>query len=615
MQTADRPPQLFRLPDGRGPLAALWRTALRPLVERAVGLRGLQQLYEGACGDERGGGFWTRVLRHSGMRLHCAGEELRSAVGDQGVVVVANHPFGGPEAIALGALLEEVRPDVRFLANRLLRRVPELEERIFDADVFDERGAVASNAASMREAIRWVRAGHVLVVFPAGEVSHWRRDLGAVADPDWDVSVGGLIRLAHAPVVPVYFEGSNGPAFSAAGMVHPLLRTALLPRALLRRRGRTIRLRVGSPIETDRVNDCPSNAALAAFLRVRTYALADAPADAARRAPGAAVPIADPGPSGAVLAELSALPAERTLAQQGTLRVVLADADEIPNGLLEIGRLREVAFRAVHEGVGRARDLDRFDESYQHLIVWDDRAGRIAGCYRMGATDRILAQRGRSGLYTASLFDIERGLLDELSPALELGRSFVHPDYQKHFAPLMLLWKGIGAYVAQRPQYRYLFGPVSISASYRPNSRQLLTQYLERRHGAPALSASVRPRRPVRTSQKPRWQPGEFDAAFRDVADVDAVLRDLQPDGAGTPVLIRQYLKLNARFLGFSADPSFGDVVDGLVLCDLTQLEPRIAARYLGADGAATFLAHHRLTLEARRPRSPLPPRGNTRAS
>ena len=615
MESTGPPPQLFRLPDGRGSLGALWRVALRPLVERAAGLRGLQQLYERACGDERGGGFWTRVLRQSGMRLERGGEDLRRAVGDRGAVVVANHPFGGPEAIALGALLEAVRPDVRFLANHLLRRLPELEERIFDADVFDQRGAVASNAASMREAIRWVRAGHVLVVFPAGEVSHWRRDLGAVADPDWDASVGGLIRLAHAPVVPVHFEGSNGPVFSAAGMVHPLLRTALLPRALLRRRGRTIRLRVGSSIATDRVNDCPTNAALSAFLRVRTYALADAPAGAVRRAPGAAVPVADPGRSEAVHAELAALPAERTLARQGTLRVVLADAAEIPSGLLEIGRLREVAFRAVREGSGHARDLDRFDESYQHLIVWDDRAGRIAGCYRMGATDRILAQRGRSGLYTASLFDIERGLLDELSPALELGRSFVHPDYQRHFAPLMLLWKGIGAYVAERPQYRYLFGPVSISASYLPNSRQLLTQYLERRHGAPALSASVRPLRPVRASRKPRWRAAEFDAAFRDLADVDAVLRELQPDGAATPVLIRQYLKLGARFLGFSTDPSFGDVVDGLVLCDLTQLEPRIAARYLGADGAASFLAHHRLSLEARRPRSPLVPRGSTRAS
>lgn len=615
MNTSDRPPQPFQLPDGRGPLAALWRAALRPLVEHAVGLRGLRQLYERARADERGGGFWSRVLRQSGMRLECSGQELGRVVGDRGVVVVANHPFGGPEAIALGALLEQVRPDVRFLANRLLRRVPELAERIFDADVFGEPGAVASNAAAVRNAIRWVRAGHVLVVFPAGEVSHWRRDLRAVADPEWDASVGGLIRLARAPVVPVHFEGSNGAVFSAAGMIHPLLRTALLPRALLRRRRQAVRLRVGGSIETGRVHDCPSNAALAAFLRVRTYALADEPAGAAKRAPGAAVPVAAAGPSDAVRAELAALPAERTLARQAALRVVLAEASEIPSGLLEIGRLREVAFRAVHEGVGRARDIDRFDETYQHLIVWDDQAERIAGCYRMGATDRILAQRGRSGLYTASLFDIERGLLDELGPALELGRSFVHQDYQKHFAPLMLLWRGIGAYVAQQPQYRYLFGPVSISASYRTTSRRLLTRYLERRHGAPALAARVRPRRPVRTSTNPRWQPAEFDAAFRDLADVDAVLRDLQPDGATTPVLIRQYLKLNARFLGFSADPSFGDVVDGLVLCDLTQLEPRIATRYLGADGAATFLTHHRLSLEARRTQSPMSPRGSNRAS
>ncbi len=590
----------FQLPDLRGPLNGPWRTLARPACESLLGLHGLQRIYEGAVDDQRDIGFWDRVLTQMRTPVDINLEDLHRAIGDGGAIIVANHPFGAPEAVALGALLERIRPDSRFLANRLIARIPELREKIFEADVFEGDGAVERNAASMRDALRWVRQGHVLAIFPAGEVSHWRNDLRAVADPDWHESVGGLIRLAKAPVVPVHIEGSNGALFSLAGLLHPRLRTALLPWSVIRRKGRAIRMRAGRAIPVERIARFESNDDLVSYLRVRTYVLADAVRRANEPVVPPAAPVADERPAASIRAEIEALPADRTLVRHGVFRVLVAEADEIPNALLEIGRLREVAFRALDEGVGQARDLDEFDATYQHLIVWDDDADRIAGCYRIGPTDRILEQSGVKGLYTYTLFDFDRTLIEQISPALELGRSFVHPDYQKHFAPLMLLWKGIGAFAVRHPRYRYLFGPVSISASYASMSKLLLTQFLSRNHHLPALAAAIQPRRPIRLREPRLWRSRDFSTVVRDLGDVDAIMGELEADGKTTPVLVRQYLKLNAVLLGFNTDPLFGDVVDGLMLCDLTTLDPRVAVRYMGETGAAAYLAHHGITL--RRP-------------
>jgi hypothetical protein len=298
----------------------------------------------------------------------------------------------------------------------------------------------------------------------------------------------------------------------------------------------------------------------------------------------------------ALAKDVAALQPDRLLVESGRLRVYCAPASELPHLLPEIGRLREVTFRAVGEGTGLETDLDRFDEYYRHLFLWDVERRRVAGAYRLGMTSEILPAHGASGLYTRTLFRFDDRLLDEIGPALELGRSFVGEDYQRWFSPLLALWRGIGAFVARHPECRRVFGAVTISSRYDTLSRQLLVRFLSaaaRRHRAARL---VQPLRPLEAS--PAHAAVLETAAVTTLEGVSGLMAAIEPDGEGVPVLVRQYLNLNARLLAFSLDPSFGDALDGLMLADLVDVPRAMLDRLMGRDRAAAFLAHHRPNAE-----------------
>jgi putative hemolysin len=185
------------------------------------------------------------------------------------------------------------------------------------------------------------------------------------------------------------------------------------------------------------------------------------------------------------------------------------------------------------------------------------------------------------------LFEYGPELVVRLSPALELGRSFVRAEYQRNHQALLLLWRGIGAFVARNPQYRVLFGPVSVSATYCDASHALLASFLEQNHFDASLARLVTPKHPRQATTTPSI------AIPTDANEADRLIARLEPDGKGMPVLLRQYLKLNARALAFSVDPAFGHVVDALMTVDLPSVDRRVLRRYLGHDGAAQYLAHH----------------------
>ena len=309
-------------------------------------------------------------------------------------------------------------------------------------------------------------------------------------------------------------------------------------------------------------------------------------------------PIAPPVPPSLLRAEIEALPAEQRLVQSGQYRVQYAQARQIPWCLQEIGRLRELTFRQAGEGTGKASDIDLFDAYYLHLFLWDGEANAIVGAYRMGLADEILARYGKRGLYTQSLFRYGLRLLETLNPAIELGRSFVRSEYQKSFSALLLLWRGIGQFIVRAPQYAVLFGPVSISNSYAPVSRQLMVEYLRANRIEAKLARHVKPRRPFR-AERPKVSSEVAD--LRDVEDLSRVIAQIEHDNKGIPILLKQYLKLGGRLLGFSSDDQFSDSLDGLIVVDLRASKPRVLARYLGEAGAATFFAHHTSAPDLRR--------------
>ncbi len=293
-------------------------------------------------------------------------------------------------------------------------------------------------------------------------------------------------------------------------------------------------------------------------------------------------PIADGANQSHVRREIESLRRHNALlATQGGLEAFLATADTIPAVLHDIGRLREICFRAVGEGTGRPLDLDRFDHTYLHVFLWDSSRHRVAGAYRLGPTDLLLAEYGPSGLYCSTLFDFEQPFLDHLTPGLELGRSFIAGDYQRSMGALHALWKGVGRFVARAPRYARLFGPVSISKTYTPISRNLMVGFLREKRKDPSLSALVRPTRPFEPEL-----PGGISPRLEDIKQVSARVSEVEPDGKGVPVLLRHYLKLNATLLEFNVDPQFSNCLDALLMVDLRRAPAAMVRRYLGPDAA-----------------------------
>jgi putative hemolysin len=307
-------------------------------------------------------------------------------------------------------------------------------------------------------------------------------------------------------------------------------------------------------------------------------------------------------PATVVKAEVDALGEDERLVESGPLKLYCTHARKIPCTLQELGRLREIAFRAVGEGTGKSSDIDLYDAYYMHLFAWDARNEVVVGAYRLGLTDQILARYGKRGLYTQTLFKYGGALLEVLNPAIELGRSFVRVEYQRDFAPLLLLWRGIGEFVVRSPRYAVLFGAVSISNAYEQASRELIVSYLTASRIEPELARHVQPRRPLRSARNVPPTAAEV-RHLENIADLSRLVADIERDHKGVPVLLRQYLKCGGRLLGFSLDERFAGVLDALIMADLRNADPRILARYMGGAGAATFLAHHAATAR----RSPRP--------
>ena len=426
--------------------------ASRPILERALRFPAMNAIYQEVHrreDDPRH--FSDKVLTALGVDLDLVDRQLEHIPAQGPVVLVANHPYGGIEGLILCSILRRRRPDAKLLANSLLSMIPELRDSFFFVDPFEGQGAVRRNLHATRNAMRWVADGHLLGVFPAGEVSHLRLRKRAVIDPPWHLAAARILQKTGATAVPVFFDGRNSRLFQAAGLVHPRLRTVMLPTEMLRKRKAPIRIRIGSPIPAERMRRFDDPANLTDYLRVRTYLLKP---DRKRTAPpphatAADRPIIDPVPADQIIDALAGLPREHLLLRQGVFDVLYSAKPHPPALMREVGRLREQTFRLVGEGTGLELDVDRFDDDYLQLLVWNREKHELVGGYRMGPTDAILPAKGRDGLYTSTLFKFRKDLLNQISPSLELGRSWVAPGYQRSFSPLMLLWKGIGTYMAR----------------------------------------------------------------------------------------------------------------------------------------------------------------------
>ncbi|MDT8421906.1 MAG: GNAT family N-acyltransferase [Desulfuromonadales bacterium] len=572
----------------------------RPLA-RALGLATCNCMYLQMDREMDAGSFAEKALQELGVGWNADGF-AKSGIPKQGAtVVVSNHPFGGIEGLVLISLLKRLRQDVKVLANPFLWRVPELRDALIPIDPYATRQSRRRNVKPLREAYRWLDDGGLLVVFPAGEVSHFHLRSRMVMDPVWQKGVGRLIAYSKAAVVPVYFPGCNSLGFQITGMIHPRVRTLLLARQLLNKQERIIEVRIGQKISARRLQQIGSLDEQLHYLRLRTYLLGSKDREESSNqsadrlsSKGAQAPLAEPVPAVDLQQQVDKLPAECLLLENGSQRVYCIKVEQAPGILREIGRLRERTFRQHGEGTGRSLDLDHFDAHYRHLFLWESERLEIIGAYRIGQVDKIMAEQGLEGIYANTLFKIRSKLFAELPPALELGRSFVRMEYQRSFSPLLLLWQGIGRYLVRNPRYRVLYGPVSISREYSDFSRQLMTRTLYDQLRLPELSRYVAPRLPVLVRlPQVKGCPLKSTRSFaRNIEMMSALVADVEADLNGIPVLLRHYMNLGGKLLAFNRDPEFSDVIDGLILVDLDQAKYKTLKRYMGSSGTEAYLAH-----------------------
>ncbi|MES2883234.1 MAG: GNAT family N-acyltransferase [Pseudomonadota bacterium] len=538
-------------------------------VEQVSGLALLERLYGERPDAQSPADFIRFALQKLQIEPSLVAGSLESLPQQGPVIVICNHPFGAADGLVLADLLLRRRPDLLIFANELLRRIPEIAPLIAPVDVFRP----GASLAGVRAALRHLQQGGMLVVFPAGEVSRldWRDR--RVADRPWAESVALLARRSGADLLPMHIEGQARWSSLLAGAVHPRLRTTCLPQDLLHQREHAVRVHLGETV-TARELSRIAPTAQTAYLRLLSDSLG-LRMGSTRIEPFAGMPIAAEQPVAVLAAEVAALPANCLLCQQDAFAVYLADAGQMPALLLEIGRLRELSFRQVQEGSGQACDIDGFDAHYKHLFVWHREQQQIIGAYRLGFTESAPSV---SALYTHTLFDFDARLLAHLGPAIELGRSFVRPEWQRNFRALRLLWSGIAAVLDRHPDIRCLFGPVSISASYSLLGRVLMETALSTHHSDGELRALVKPRTPSAVSRlNPETR--QVVAALSDPALLSRLVSRVER-GSGLPVLLRHYLDLKGRFAGFNIDADFGNTLDGLVFVQVADIPPATRAKF-----------------------------------
>jgi putative hemolysin len=562
------------------------------LLEKLSGLSQLAKYYQQLGNSQSSYEFTDQVLKFLNIGYHTIGQELNTIPNTGATLVVANHPYGGLEGMIMTHLLLKVRSDVKIMANGFLQRIPELNNIFLGVNPYE--GKAQENLAPMREAIRWLKQGGLLVIFPAGDVSRLQASRLRIADNHWHVMISKLLRLTKARVIPIYFDGRNSLSFHLLSRLHPKVQTVLLPRELLNKRNRCIPVWIGEAIEFSRLKHFDEDTDMARYLRLRTYMLKSAATPnrelfTTKKFDGIA--IAEPSPTHLLEEEIKALPDTQRLVTNNSQVVYYAEANQIPQLLQEIGRLREITFRAVGEGTGKSVDLELYDNYYLHLFIWNEEKSELVGAYRLGLADKIVKQYGKKGLYTYSLFKYKRSFLQALNPAIEVGRSFVRQEYQRSFAPLMLLWKGIAQFVVRHPDYACLFGPVTISNDYTSLSQQLLIDFLKVNNFDWQLGKQVKPRHPHRTRMRPIWR--SDIKGFQSLEGVSELVSLIEHDNKGLPILLRQYLKLGGRMLGFNVDSQFNDCLDGLIMVNLRETEPKILQRYMDKEGVKTFLNYH----------------------
>ncbi|GAA4972740.1 lysophospholipid acyltransferase family protein [Algibacter aquimarinus] len=525
--------------------------------------------------------FLNGILDDFQIKFEIPDEDLKRLPKDGAYITISNHPLGGIDGILLLKLMLEQRKDFKIIANFLLHRIEPLKPYIMPVNPFEDRKDVKSSIAGFKNSILHLREGHPLGIFPAGEVSTYR-DGKLVVDKPWEEVAIKLVKKAEVPVVPIYFHAKNSRLFYKLSKISDTFRTAKLPSELLTQKRRVIKVRIGKPISVSDQKEHETLDEFSEFLRRKTYMLSNSFEDKSKildnisstlKTPKIPKRIVTPIDRAIMQKEIEVLhEGDFRLLKSKNYEVFLAPAEKIPNILREIGRLREITFREVGEGTNEAIDLDAFDTYYHHMFLWDSESKLIAGAYRMGLGSKIYERYGIDGFYLQDLFRFEPELYKMMSQSIEMGRAFIIKEYQQKPMPLFLLWKGIVHTTLRYPEHKYLIGGVSISNQFSNFSKSLMIEFMKSHYYDPYIAQYVHPKKEFKVKLKDADKDFVFDETEADLNKFDKFIDEIEPGALRLPVLLKKYIKQNARLVAFNVDPLFNNAVDGLMYIKIADL-------------------------------------------
>jgi len=523
--------------------------------------------------------FLNALLNEFQIKFEIPEEDLKRLPKDGAYITISNHPLGGIDGVLLLKLMLEQRSDYKIIANFLLQRIDPIKSHIMPVNPFEDHKEAKSSLAGFKQSIMHLREGKPLGIFPAGEVSTYR-DGRLIVDKPWEESAMKLVKKAKVPVVPIYFHAKNSRIFYRLSKISDTFRTAKLPSEVLTQKNRVIKVRIGKPISVAAQEEHESLEDFTEFLRKKTYMLSNtyekqnllSKVPTSLKIPKPPKDIITPVSTELIQEEVKSLSKEHHLLTSKNYQVFLAEASEIPNVLREIGRLREITFREIGEGTNKAIDLDQFDYYYHHMFLWDSEAKLLVGAYRMGLGSQIFANHGIDGFYLQDLFRFEPELHKMMSQSIEMGRAFIVKEYQQKPMPLFLLWKGIVHTTLRYPEHKYLIGGVSISNQFSNFSKSLMIEFMKSHYYDPYIAQYIHPKKEFKVKLKDADKDFIFDETEADLVKFDKIIDELEPGNLRLPVLIKKYVKQNAKVVAFNVDPLFNNSVDGLMYIRIADL-------------------------------------------
>jgi len=564
------------------------KNSIASAMMRITKITKVNELYD-KLKDKVGKDFFDSFVRERDLKYIVFEEDLAKIPKTGPFILVSNHPLGAIDGILMAKILTEIRPDFKVMGNFLLEKIKPMEPFVISVNPFENRKNLRNSATGMRETLKHLENGGCVGIFPAGEVSNKNNEFNEILDKAWEKPALKLIKMAKVPVIPMYFHAKNSAMFYHLAKLHPDLQTLLLPSEMMAKREKPIRIRIGKQVSVKALDEHDNIEEMGEFLQKKIYILKSYYEKRKSIAEQLNLPnlklnfpitkeenvvqnIIDETPQEDLLADIENLSkGEKMLFRNGNYEVYFAKYSEIPSIMREIGRQRELTFRKIGEGSNLPFDLDQYDEYYHHLFLWDSAAKKLVGAYRMALGSEVMKKHGIQGFYTSSLFEFDQELQPFFRKVIEMGRAYISTEYQQKPLPLFLLWRGIVHVCLRNPEHKFLMGGVSISDKFSEFSKSLMIEFMRSHYYDSAVAQYIHPKNEFKVKLKDRDKHLFFDEVESDLNKLDKIIDDLEPQ-MRLPVLIKKYIKQNAKVISFNVDPTFNDAIDGLMYIRISEL-------------------------------------------